>query len=368
MKVVAPGRVCLFGEHQDYFGLSVVAMAIDKKLSIEVTPTSHQSVLVHMPDINKTDQFELKYPLPYNSSRDYVRAGLNVFAKMGFKLEKPFHATIRSLIPIAAGCSSSSALCVGWTKTLSEILNHPQKDDAEWIAQTAFKIEVLEFQEGGGMMDHYASSLGGMLSINFEKDIPTYERLEYPWKGLLLCNSDTQKETVETIKNHKKIVLGALSKMSLQRPLRGLAMIKPKTLASLSIKELKSSKNKLSQEEYDRLLATITNRDLCKKACAVIHNASNMREESTLLGQLFNEQQQTISKLLKLSTPQIDHLLELALKAGALGGKVNGSGGGGTFIVFAPDKYEGVQKVLKENGCKSELIHPSTGVHIEKPA
>ncbi|MBT7422666.1 MAG: galactokinase family protein, partial [Candidatus Marinimicrobia bacterium] len=34
MEVTTPGRICLFGEHQDYLGLPVIAMAISLRISI----------------------------------------------------------------------------------------------------------------------------------------------------------------------------------------------------------------------------------------------------------------------------------------------------------------------------------------------
>lgn len=35
IKVIAPRRICLFGEHQDFLGLGVIAVAIN--LYIEIT-------------------------------------------------------------------------------------------------------------------------------------------------------------------------------------------------------------------------------------------------------------------------------------------------------------------------------------------
>ena len=29
MRIFVPGRICLFGEHQDYLGLSVISMAVN---------------------------------------------------------------------------------------------------------------------------------------------------------------------------------------------------------------------------------------------------------------------------------------------------------------------------------------------------
>ncbi len=40
IRVKAPGRVVLFGEHQDYLHLPVIPMAIDKYITIEGTEHS----------------------------------------------------------------------------------------------------------------------------------------------------------------------------------------------------------------------------------------------------------------------------------------------------------------------------------------
>ena len=34
LEIYAPARICLFGEHQDYLGLPVIASAINLKLKI----------------------------------------------------------------------------------------------------------------------------------------------------------------------------------------------------------------------------------------------------------------------------------------------------------------------------------------------
>ncbi|MHA2203829.1 MAG: galactokinase family protein, partial [Candidatus Hodarchaeales archaeon] len=33
-SISSPGRICLFGEHQDYLGLPVIPMAINKRLKL----------------------------------------------------------------------------------------------------------------------------------------------------------------------------------------------------------------------------------------------------------------------------------------------------------------------------------------------
>ena len=54
--------------------------------------------------------------------------------------------------------------------------------------------------------------------------------------------------------------------------------------------------------------------------------------------------------------------MDASLHAGALGGKVNGSGGGGTFIVYAPHKEQKAISAIESKGGKAFLIQKAPGV------
>jgi D-glycero-alpha-D-manno-heptose-7-phosphate kinase len=43
----------------------------------------------------------------------------------------------------------------------------------------------------------------------------------------------------------------------------------------------------------------------------------------------------------KVSNPQVDALMDQAMKAGALGGKLTGAGGGGFMLLFVPPDLRG---------------------------
>ena len=56
-----------------------------------------------------------------------------------------------------------------------------------------------------------------------------------------------------------------------------------------------------------------------------------------------------------VTNPQIDHLFDLAMKNGAIGGKAGGAGGGGCLIFHCfPDKEHIVRKALEE--AKVDII------------
>jgi D-glycero-alpha-D-manno-heptose-7-phosphate kinase len=51
----------------------------------------------------------------------------------------------------------------------------------------------------------------------------------------------------------------------------------------------------------------------------------------------------------QVSTPQINQIYEEAIRAGAVGGKILGAGGGGFMLLFAkPEKHAAIRERLKE--------------------
>ena len=70
VSVSTPGRICLFGEHQDYLGLPVVPCAISLRIRIDARPREDRTVRIAMPDIGATEEFPLGGPLAYVRERD----------------------------------------------------------------------------------------------------------------------------------------------------------------------------------------------------------------------------------------------------------------------------------------------------------
>ena len=52
MKITTPGRICLFGEHQDYLGLPVIALAISMRSEISAQRRNDRKIIINMPDID----------------------------------------------------------------------------------------------------------------------------------------------------------------------------------------------------------------------------------------------------------------------------------------------------------------------------
>ena len=116
--VSAPGRICLFGEHSDYLGLPVMTMAINRRMTIHAFRRRDRKFRVLMPDIREEDIFTPSAKVSYHKERDYLRAGVNVLKRRGYRFPDGYDFLIRSDIPINSGTSSSSAMVVAWLKML----------------------------------------------------------------------------------------------------------------------------------------------------------------------------------------------------------------------------------------------------------
>lgn len=57
--------------------------------------------------------------------------------------------------------------------------------------------------------------------------------------------------------------------------------------------------------------------------------------------------------------------MNAALSAGALGGKINGSGGGGCMFVYAPQNPGAVADAIDAAGGKSYIINVDSGTRVE---
>ena len=83
IQVSAPGRICLFGEHQDYFGLPVIAAAINLRIHITGKGKSDLNLEIDLPDINGFENIDLEHEVIYTRKRDYLKSVINVLRREG---------------------------------------------------------------------------------------------------------------------------------------------------------------------------------------------------------------------------------------------------------------------------------------------
>ena len=116
--------------------------------------------------------------------------------------------------------------------------------------------------------------------------------------------------------------------------------------------------NGLNDDEKFQLKGTIRNRDLSRQA---LQELEKDEPDHELIGKLLSEQHSILRDVLKVSTSKIETMLEAALNTGALGGKINGSGGGGCMFAFAPDNPQAVAEAIEKVGGEATIIRQVEG-------
>ena len=346
MIVSTPGRICLFGEHQDYLGLPVIAAAISKRIQIEGDFREDTIVHFSLPDIGAEETFELNYPLVYTKERDYFKSVLNVLHRKGHCLNKGLELTVSGNIPINSGTSSSSALLVSWVSFLNEIydLGYTQKQ----VGEITYEAEVLEFSEPGGMMDQYSTAVGNVIYLASvpKINIETYAR---ELGTFVLGDSMEPKDTLGILSHVKFGMLGGMKKILVKYPDFDLS----------TEKDPAKYRDLLTEDEWVLLQSNISDRDLLLEAKAMFERKIEWSDEK--LGSLLNEHQVNLREHKRISTPKINRMIQAALEAGALGGKINGSGGGGCMFAYAPNNPEKVVEAIEKAGGKAYIITVDKG-------
>lgn len=355
ITVSTPGRICLFGEHQDYLGLPVIAAAISCRIQLVAGRTSQRVVQLNLPDLNRREQFNLTdLPLTYQHDRDYFRSAINVLHRKGFQFSEGIKGEVRGAIPINAGTSSSSALLITWLNVLSQLADNPKTLIDRELAELAYAAEVLEFGEPGGMMDHYSTAVGGVIYLE-SNPVIRLETYQLELGTFVLGDSQEPKDTIG--------ILGRV-KQGMLRIAKQLTAINPAfSLHTTPITAISAYKNVLSKDDYLLLKGTMDNRDLLRDALALIQDASHAGSlpDNGRFGQLLTAHHANLRDAQRISTPKIDRMLDAAQLAGALGGKINGSGGGGCMFAYAPNKAEQVAEAIERNGGRAYIITIDSG-------
>ncbi|MFT4033362.1 MAG: galactokinase family protein [Siphonobacter sp.] len=352
--VSAPGRICLFGEHQDYLGLPVIAAAISLRLRIIGRTISSPQVRIALPDINQQEIFDLQTEIPYKNKRDYYKSVLNLMQREGATFPNGFEVSLTSTIPINAGTSSSSAMVVAWAYFLSQMANPPFSKSALALADLAYRAEVEEFGEPGGRMDQTSISVGNVIYLE-SQPTPRVEAIKPISGTFVLGDSQQAKDTLGVLKHVKYGMLEAMRKIK--------AFDSEFSLHTYPSERAEAYKHLLTEDEYTLFTGNLSDRDILVQAKNLLQQAV---PDPIQFGALLNQHQRNLRDAKRISTPKIDRMIDASLKAGALGAKINGSGGGGCMFAYAPNHAEEVAAAIEQEGGKAYIITIDEGVRTEK--
>lgn len=367
VRVSTPSRICLFGEHQDYLGLEVIAAAInlhfranavlrdDNRVVIRIRDSSISELGQQNPEgLYEETVIDLDRPIVYETKRDYFRSVINQLRRSGYPV-RGADVRLDSDIPIGKGMCSSTTMVLALASALAKLYDPARECDPVYMAELAWHAEVGEFGEPGGRMDHYTSALGGLVHLDFRDGKTSVRRIAGRPEGcFLLFDSLQDKDTLAVLGN---------SKFPTQEGLSQLAQFGVSSIRDFYADPgLERHLERLEPQIRVRVAANIANYRIQREALEMLESGNI---ESKRLGELLNAHQANLRDGLGISTPVIDRILAVALEHGGLGGKFNGSGGGGCLYVYAPEeRAEEILAAVRDEGYPGVMLSISNGLTV----
>lgn len=179
MKIFAPGKCILSGEHAVVYGHPALAMAVDRHAVTTIATQADQRVSFHLPDLREIREFTLSTLLELqnrikNNYHRFLQGTLNIRDVLQTQTELvPFvmslclpqmplteglQVKLHSTIPIGSGMGSSAATILSIIYAMSQ---HRRLDfSKEAIYQLALEAENMQHGQSSGI-DLQVSLYGG---------------------------------------------------------------------------------------------------------------------------------------------------------------------------------------------------------------
>lgn len=324
MEVVAsaPAKIILFGEHFVVYGEPAIVLAIDKRARVSAKLRTDKRIYVNSVDLGLSGFFTKELFQPEHGGEEArtklepIKVTLQKVLDL-YKKEVGMNLKIESSIPVAAGLGSSAAVAAAVGVAASQLLN--VKLSREEVFRIAYEAERLVHGTPSGI-DPAISTYGGVhlfdkekgvTSLSVEEDIP-----------LVVGDTGIKRST------------GKLVSMVRERRKKFPSIVNP----------------------------------IIKTGGKVALHAVKALETGDLntVGELMNINHALLCSV-GVSNESLDRLVYAAKKAGALGAKLTGAGGGGCMIALClPETLETVSEAIEHAGGTTFIARKTNeGAKIE---
>lgn len=315
----APVRLSLAGGGTDFTsffmrhgGISLTS-TLARYCHATLRKRGDRRVSIYSHDLRARIEAESADALCYDGTLDLIKAGIKVLRpEFGFDLE------IGSDFPPGSGLGGSASILAAAIGCLNEF--REDKLDNYTIAECAFEAERVELGIAGGWQDQYATVFGGFNYIEFDREHNTVTPLRLDpvtvaelEERLLLCYTGRgHLGAAIQVKNHQT---------------------HPDDVAAAKF-----------AEDVKAIAATMKSRLLRGK----LDDFGQLLDETWRLKKSFRAE---------VSNDVIDAIYRTARAAGAEGGRLLGTGGGGYFVFFVPPfaRFR-VARALEEMGLATENV------------
>lgn len=350
IELSTPGRICFYGDHQDYLGLPVISGTINRYIYLKAEPIQSSFFVIKLLDFKKSIKVAFENDPETIQPGDYFRSVLFVLKRKGIIPNRGYIVNIFGDLPINAGLSSSSSLVVGWIRFLVQVFAKDKKISDLQIAEWAFEAEVKFFNSPGGIMDQYTIAIGGLMAIDTFKK--SYVNLKGNLGSLLVIDSGISKNTLEVLKDAR---LNSQKAIEIVKKLdKDYHIIKAKKNDYLKYID------SIPIELRAYWKAAIQNFMITKRAEEILKTKNQSTKE---LAELMNSHQELLCNEIQNTPLEIQKQIKEGIKAGAYAAKIVGSGGGGSIIAMIdPKRHSQIKNAFLKAGAKDvfkvSLINP----------
>ncbi len=289
------GKVILLGEHAVVYGAHALAAPIPLAIQAKVERVNNGGIHLVIPrwGVEEKIQKGVEHRYSIYSSLDLILKSLQL-DKEDMKIE------IIPNIPRAMGLGGSAALAVAIIRALSEYYKLHLSD--EEINQLAYQSETIAHGTASGI-DNTLATYGKFLL--FKKGSPPQIQEVHPPKPI-------------------PIIIG----------LTGIESLTAKMVAKV----------RNAWENNQKLYEKIFN-DIDQLTLEAVEAVKNYDLEK--LGELMNINQGLLNAL-QVSSSELEELIAIARRNGALGAKLTGGGGGGAMIAICPENRDSIAAAMQK--------------------
>jgi D-glycero-alpha-D-manno-heptose-7-phosphate kinase len=310
----APMRITLGGGGTDLpsyysqYGGFILSAGIDKYVYIYVNrPSADDLIRVkysRYEEVTEADQVE----------HDLVRPALKLLG-----IKNNVEIVSMADVPAGTGLGSSSTYLVCLLTSLYELKR--ERVPTQALAEFACNVEMNMAGHPVGKQDHYLAAFGGLTCLDIEKD------------GRVCVSSlNISLTTAEDLHNRVLLFFTGISRSA----------------NHILAAQLKDT------EQQDQTVV-----DSLHRTKEMGYRVKEALEQGNIdiFGQTLHEHWENKKRRSgAISNPSIDRWYDMARKAGALGGKVIGAGGGGFLMLYCPPRNKGaVRKALAAEGLREML-------------
>lgn len=309
IRASAPGKAILFGEHAVVYGKPAIAMAINRRVCVDVLEGSTSKINVNIRDLDVKgcidfDNGSITSDSPRKGILKYILESIKkVHDGSGMEMNMDVN------IPIGGGLGSSAAVAVA---TIAAVSAYNKIDlKKEEIAKYAHEVELTVQKSFASPLDTTISTYGGLIYLEANAEDIVQIDVDYDIP-VVIGYTDTRGNTGKVVES-----------------VRVRRDIYPEI-----IDPVLNSIERITEEAKEAIL----------------------NDDKKRIGELMNINHGLLDAL-GVNTKELSSMVYTARNAGACGSKITGAGGGGSIIAYCPDGTHNVISAINEteNALKADI-------------